>query len=32
MENMFESFIKYNPIKDKYKNKKVNTLLNAKKF
>ena len=32
MENMFDSFIDYNPIKDKYKSKKVNILLNAKEF
>ena len=32
MENMLESFIDYNPIKDVYKNKKVNTLLNAGEF
>ena len=32
MENMLESFINYNPIKNVYKNKKVNTLLNAREF
>ena len=29
---MFESFIDYNPIKDVYKTKKVNTLLNVREF
>ena len=32
MENMLESFIKYNLIKDIYKNKKNNTLLNPMEF
>ena len=32
MENMLESFIDYNLIKDVYKNEKVNTLLNAREF
>ena len=32
MENMFESFITYNPIKNTYKSKKVNTLLNTREF
>ena len=32
MENMLESFINYNPIKNVYKNKKVNTFLNAREF
>ena len=32
VENMLESFIDYNPIKDVYKTKKVNTLLNAREF
>ena len=32
MENMFGSFIDYNPIKGTYKSKKVNTVLNAKEF
>ena len=29
---MLESFIDYNPIKDVYKTKKVNTLLNVREF
>ena len=32
MENMFEDFINYNPVKDVYKSKKVNTLLNVREF
>ena len=32
MENMLESFIDYNPIKNVYKNKKTNVLLNAREF
>ena len=32
MENMLERFIDYNPIKNVYKNQKVNILLNARKF
>ena len=32
MENMLESFIDYNPIKDVYKTKKVNTVLNVREF
>ena len=32
MENMLESFIDNNPIMDVYKNKKTNTLLNAREF
>ena len=32
MENMFEDFISYNPVKDMYKNKKTNVLLNAREF
>ena len=32
MVDMFESFIKYTPIKGIYKSKKVNTLLNAREF
>ena len=32
MENMFEDFINYNPVKDKYKKQKTNILLNANEF
>ena len=32
MENMFENFINYNPVKDKYKKQKANVLLNANEF
>ena len=32
MENMFESFFNYNPIKNVCKNRKVNILLNAREF
>ena len=32
MENIFESFIDYNPVKDVYKNQKPNILLNAREF
>ena len=32
MENMLERFIDYNPIKNVYKNQKVNILLNAREF
>ena len=32
VENMFESFIDYNPINDVYKTQKVNTLLNVREF
>ena len=32
MENMPESFIDYNPIKNVYKNKKVDNLSNAREF
>ena len=32
MENMLESLIDYSPIKDIYKSKKVNILLNAREF
>ena len=32
MENMFENFINYNPVKDKYKKQKTNVLLNANEF
>ena len=32
MENIFESFINYNPIKNVCKNRKVNILLNAREF
>ena len=32
MENMLESFIDYNPIKNVYKNKKTNVLLKAREF
>ena len=32
MENMLESLINYHLIKDVYKNKKENTLLNGRKF
>ena len=32
MENIFERFINYNSIKNTYKSKKVNTLLNAREF
>ena len=32
MENMLENFIHYNPVKNVYKNQKINILLNAKEF
>ena len=32
MENMLENLIIYNPVKDTYKNKKTNVLLNAREF
>ena len=32
MEKMFEDFISYSPVKDMYKNKKANVLLNAREF
>ena len=32
MENILESFIDYNPIRNVYKNQKVNILLNAREF
>ena len=32
MENMLEGFIDYNPIKNVYKNKKVDNLSNAREF
>ena len=32
MENMFENFINYNPVKDKYEKQKTNVLLNANEF
>ena len=32
MENMPESFVNYNSIKNLYKNQKINVLLNAREF
>ena len=32
MENMLEIFIDYNPIKNVYKNRKLNIILNAREF
>ena len=32
MENMLENFVNYKPVKDTYKNKKTNVLLNAREF
>ena len=32
MENMLEIFVNYKPVKDTYKNKKTNVLLNAREF